>query len=199
MTDQLRLVGISRSAETLRRDIVNDLVNYPFTPDGSPLASYIVGGDVDEYLAGMRNSGTFGDCMTLQRAAQLYQVNFFIFSSLGSQATTVVSPHEEFNYQLPPLNLGHMAEGHGEHYISLTKASADVISDVLAERGLSNDVDLTNCWSPPLEEPCDTPREDVTTKCLSLQRDETEVKLHNDVLLEIIRWSLIGDRSMLGT
>ena len=71
--------------------------------------------------------------------------------------------------------------------------------DVLADRGLNNDVDLTNCWPPPLEEPRDTPREDVTTKCLSPQRDETEVKLHNDVLLEIIRWSLIGDCSMLGT
>ena len=64
------------------------------------------------------------------------------------------------------------------------KASAGVISDVLADRGLNNDVDLTNCWSPPLEEPRDTPREDVTTKCLSLQRDETEVKLHNYVLLQ---------------
>ena len=68
MADQLRLVGISRSAETLRCDIVNGLVNHPFAPDGSPLASYIVGDDVDEYLAGMRNSGTFGDHITLQRA-----------------------------------------------------------------------------------------------------------------------------------
>ena len=186
MVDQLRLVGIYRSAETLRCDIVNDLVNYPFTPDGSQLASYIVGGDVGEYLAGMRNSGTFGNHIILQRAAQLYEVNFFVFSSLGRQDTTVVSPHEEFNHRLPPLVLGHMAVGHGEHYISLLKASDDVISDVLADRGLSNDVDLTNCWSP-LEEPRDTPREDVTTKCVSPQRDETEVKLHNDVLLEIIR------------
>ena len=126
-------------------------------------------------------------------------MNFFVFSSLGRQATTVVSPREEFNRRLPPLILGHMAEGHGEHYISLMKASADVISDVLADRGLINDVDLTNCWSPPLEEPRDTLREDVTTKCVSPQRDDTEVKLHNDVLLEIIRWSLIGDCSMLGT
>ena len=46
MTDQLRLVGIYRSAETLRCDIVNDLVNHPFAPDGSPFASYIVGGNV---------------------------------------------------------------------------------------------------------------------------------------------------------
>ena len=93
MADQLRLAGIYHSAETLRYDIVNDLVIHPFAPDGSPLASYIVGGDVGEYLAGMRNSGTFGDHITLQRAAQLYQVNFFVFSSLGRQDTTVVSPH----------------------------------------------------------------------------------------------------------
>ena len=125
-------------------------------------------------------------------------MNFFVFSSLGRQATTVVSPHDEFNRRLPPLNLGHMAEGHGEHYISLMKASTVVISDVLADRGLNN-VYLTNCWSPPLEEPCYTSREDVTIKCLSPQRDETEGHLHNGVWLEIIRWSLIGDCSMLGT
>ena len=111
----------------------------------------------------MRNCGTFGDHITLQKAVQLYQVNFFVLSSLGRQATTVVSPHEEFNHRLPSLILGHMAEGRGEHYISLMKASADVISDVLADRGLSNDVNLTNSWSPPLEKPRDTPREDVTT------------------------------------
>ena len=48
MADQLHLVSIYRSAETLRCDIVSNLVNHPFSPDGSPLASYIVGGDVDE-------------------------------------------------------------------------------------------------------------------------------------------------------
>ena len=54
-------------------------------------------------------------------------MNLFVFSSLGRQATTVVSPYEEFNHQLPPLILGHMAEGHGEHYINLMKASADIL------------------------------------------------------------------------
>ena len=123
MADQLRLVGIHRSAETLICDIVSNLVNHSFAPDGSPLASCIVGGTVNEYLAVMRNSGTFGDHITLQSAAQLYQVNFFVFPSLRRQATTVMSPHEEFNHQLPPLILGHMAEWRGEHYISLMKAS----------------------------------------------------------------------------
>ncbi|KAI0212500.1 hypothetical protein LSAT2_002579, partial [Lamellibrachia satsuma] len=51
MADQLRLVGIYRSAETLRCDIVNDLVNHPFAADVSPLTSYILGDEVDEYLA----------------------------------------------------------------------------------------------------------------------------------------------------
>ncbi|KAI0217616.1 hypothetical protein LSAT2_030657, partial [Lamellibrachia satsuma] len=48
MADQLRRVGIYRSAETLRCDIVNGLVNHPFAPDDSLLASCIVGDDVDE-------------------------------------------------------------------------------------------------------------------------------------------------------
>ena len=63
---------------------------------------------------------SYGDhIITLQRAAQIFQVQFLVVSTLGVDASSVVSPFGEYCEDLPTLVVGHIAEGHGDHYVSL--------------------------------------------------------------------------------
>ena len=61
---------------------------------------------------------TFGDQLTLYAAANLYNVNVHVISSLGVGANHTFSP--SFSIPLTTVYLGHLAENHGEHYVSLT-------------------------------------------------------------------------------
>ena len=54
----------------------------------------------------------YGDQITLQAAADLYNIEFLVVSSLGHNATTLISPSVSI-----PVQLGIYAEQHGEHYI----------------------------------------------------------------------------------
>lgn len=44
------------------------------------------------YLENMARNGTFGNHLTLQAAADLFNVEFIAISSLGPSATTIISP-----------------------------------------------------------------------------------------------------------
>ena len=66
----------------------------------------------------MMQNQTFGDQLTLYAAANLYNVNVHVISSLGVGANHIFSPSSSI--PLTTVYLGHLAENHGEHYVSLT-------------------------------------------------------------------------------
>ena len=69
------------------------------------------------YLQNMAKNGTFGDHLTLQAAAELFNVEFIVISFLGPAATTVISPQNPV--PMSSFYIGHFAEGDGEHYVAL--------------------------------------------------------------------------------
>ena len=100
--ETLRNIGLYRSVKTLREQIVE----YLFITDAWPT-----------YLQNMAKNGTFGDHLTLQAAADLFNVEFNVISSLGPAATTVISPQN--SVPISSFYIGHFAEGDGEHYVAL--------------------------------------------------------------------------------
>ena len=62
----------------------------------------------------MAQHSTYGDHLTLQRASQMFNVQFLIVSTLGLDATSVISPSDYYCEGLSLLVLGHFAEGQGE-------------------------------------------------------------------------------------
>lgn len=69
------------------------------------------------YLEDMARNGTFGNHLTLQAAADLFNVEFIVISSLGPSATTVISPLN--SVPISSFYIGHFAEGDGERYVVL--------------------------------------------------------------------------------
>ena len=67
----------------------------------------------------MQHSGTYGDHLPLQRTSTIFNVQLMIVSTLGVDATAILSPHGHYDESLPLLILGHFAEGSGGHYVSL--------------------------------------------------------------------------------
>lgn len=77
----------------------------------------------DTYLKDMSKNRTFGDHITLQAAAKIFNVQILILSHLGRSSTVLISPKsrdthrfDDIDHSLPLFLLGHAAEGHGEHY-----------------------------------------------------------------------------------
>ena len=110
-------VGVFRSEESLRREIVRYLTENPNTQDEFPIELF-AGIPWPQYLASMAQNGTYGDHITLQAVANLYNVELVIISTLGPDARTVISP--EFSTPFATLVLGHFAEDQGIHYVSLS-------------------------------------------------------------------------------
>ena len=83
--ETLRNIGLYRSVKTLREEIVEYLKDHPhmqnFITDAWPTC-----------LQNMAKNGTFGYHLTLQAAADLFNVEFNVISSLGPAATTVILP-----------------------------------------------------------------------------------------------------------
>ena len=81
----LRHLGILRSEETLRKEIVDYLNNNPLAQDGFPLELF-VGVPWSQYLPNMSHNGAYGDHVTLQAMANVYNVELVVISSLGPGA-----------------------------------------------------------------------------------------------------------------
>jgi len=80
-----------RPLEKSKKEVVRDLRRNPLLPDGTPLNLFVGQNNLNAYLISMSNSGTFGDHITLARIAQMFNVQFVIFSSLGPTATRLIS------------------------------------------------------------------------------------------------------------
>ena len=74
-----------RSPEKVREEIVQYLENNPTDPEGFPLELY-AGVPWSQYLQSMTTDGTYGDQITLQAAADLYNIEVLVVSTLGHNA-----------------------------------------------------------------------------------------------------------------
>lgn len=119
LADQLRSIDIIRSARSLREEIVKDLQSNPQTTHGVSFSDFVEG-PWNAYLKSMGQNGTYGDHITLQRASEMFKVRLLILSTLGPDATVLIAPSHICAEHLPLLILGHVAEGHGEHFVSLS-------------------------------------------------------------------------------
>ena len=70
-TDHLRRLGIEHSGLSLRHDIVRYLRK---NADIHEFRNYIEGNDIDNYLEGMSQMGTYSDHITLQAIADLFAI-----------------------------------------------------------------------------------------------------------------------------
>ena len=65
----------------------------------------------------MARSNTFGDRLTLYAAANVFNINILVISTLGPGAGHTFHPIS--SYAMGTVHLSHVAENHGEHYVSL--------------------------------------------------------------------------------
>ena len=110
----LNCLGIHRSPEKVHEENVQYLENNPTDTEGCPLELY-AGVPLSQYLQSMTTDGTYGDQITLQAAADLYNIEVLVVLTLGHNATTLISSSASIPYAR--VHLGHYAEQHGEHYI----------------------------------------------------------------------------------
>lgn len=90
----------------------------------------------------MARNGTHGDHLTLQAAADIFNIQIVVYSTLGATATLTISPTN--GCPIATFYLGHFAEGAGEHYVCLAD---ETISD-------RSDTEY-NCLSPIQDEQSD--------------------------------------------
>ena len=86
-------IGVYRSANIIRQEIVQYLSENPNNSERQPL-EYFTGLPWPRYLHNMALSGTYGDHITLQAASNLYNTKIEIASSLGHHARTMIQPQE---------------------------------------------------------------------------------------------------------
>ena len=67
----------------------------------------------DRYLVSMAQDGQYGNQITLPAAAEIFNIEILVVSSLGPDATAVIAPTST----IPMAHFGHFAKGNGEHYV----------------------------------------------------------------------------------
>ncbi|CAC5370178.1 unnamed protein product [Mytilus coruscus] len=123
ISHQLQRLGIYRSAETLRREVITYLgqTSRLGSADNRVLWSNMIIESRSDYLLRMARDTEFGDQITLQAMSDMFNVQIVIVSTLN-HGTTLLRPDGSniITRHLPFITIGHYPEGHGEHYLSLT-------------------------------------------------------------------------------
>lgn len=88
------------------------------TTFGTPIVNYVEG-NWDACLWSMGSQGTHGDCSTLQSAPEMFNVQVLIISTMGPDATPLITPSNMYHKNFPLVILGQIVQGHGEHYVTL--------------------------------------------------------------------------------
>ena len=116
LANQLSALGIFRSAETMREEIVRYLQTTTVDNEGFPLLEFLPEfNSWEQYLEYMARYNTFGDQITLFAAANLFNINIQVISTLGPGAEHLFEPSS--SVPLGTVFLGHFAAS--EHYVSL--------------------------------------------------------------------------------
>ena len=95
LSHQVRTLGILRSPETTRKEIVAYLESNPYDSTGFPLLEHLADNEFaswNDYINHMARDGSYGDQLTLYAAANLYNIDIQIVSSLGAGGQHVFSP-----------------------------------------------------------------------------------------------------------
>lgn len=133
LSDQLETIGISISARELRQSAVNYLRDNNHLGQQTQVTWHecLQDENPNNYLFRMSQDGVYGDHIILQAVSQIYQRQILVLSSLNG-GTTVISHFGVALYDTTstPLLLGHLAEGQGEHYVSLEYDEANVLRTV---------------------------------------------------------------------
>ncbi|XP_071482225.1 uncharacterized protein [Diadema antillarum] len=128
-SDQLALMGISIPYVTLRQVVVQYLEANACFRNGRRWSAFLTE-TPENYLSRMSSNGSFGDHLTLQAIADIFNIQVLVISSLNG-GTTLISPEiidgNIFTFQLPYIVLGHLSEGNGEHYLSLSNDQEQVL------------------------------------------------------------------------
>ena len=107
VSNLLRNFGIHRSPQSLRKELVAYLNENDSDENGWPLELYL-GAPFSEYIYEMQQDGTYGDELTLQTMANMYNIEFSVISTLRREGQLTVSP---INFQPRGVAvLGHFAE-----------------------------------------------------------------------------------------
>ena len=90
---QLSGLGIFRSPETTREELIGYMQENYLDNDDFPLLQFIPEFDSwESYLQHMAKSNTYCDQQTLNAAANLYNVNFHVVSTLGAGEVHTFQP-----------------------------------------------------------------------------------------------------------
>ena len=145
LANHLSVLGIFRSQETLPEEIVLYLAENPLDVDGFVLLELVPKFNLQEnYLQYMARSNTFGDQLTLYAAANLFNINIHVISTLKLGASHTF--HSISSHAMGTVHLGHFAENHGEHSVSLVprlqcnENGNNTINDNVTDREGVNDV-----------------------------------------------------------
>lgn len=199
LAHQLSGLRIFRSPETSRDEKVEYLESNSLDHDGFPLLELVPEYETwGDYLLYMMQNQTFGDQLTLYAAANMYNVNAHVISSLGVGTDHTFSPSSSI--PLTTVYLGHFAENHGEHYVSLTPGAQNSVSgcndfmededdgdDAINDDDRSNVVDVTDDVVQGVSRDSD----DVIAGGIHSTDDSQDQQfLNNDVLEIIIKLTL---------
>ena len=110
------------TAKEVRKMVVNYLQENELAPDGTPLELF-AGVPWSRYLSIMTRETTYGDQITLNAIANIFDVTLRIISSLGADAMTVIVPRQVSS--TGEITLGHYDENNGIHYVVLNRQKAD--------------------------------------------------------------------------
>ena len=80
---------------------------------------YVVRMSWENYLFKMSRMGVYGDQITLQAAANIFNVGTIVVSTLTETSNSIIVPYESI--PMVSFHLGHVAEGQGDHYVALNK------------------------------------------------------------------------------
>lgn len=121
VSDQLQTLGVFRSHDTLRQEVVHYLENHPYLGNSHTQWYSFLTEQRINYLSRMSEDGTYWDQVTLQAVAEMCNLQILILSTLNG-GTTLIRPDgtNVFSPTMPYIILGHFAEGHEDHYVSLT-------------------------------------------------------------------------------
>ena len=132
LSEQLMLVGINRSEDTLRQEAVAHI-----EANMNDYASFVAD---EDYLRKMRNRSEFGDHLTLLALAREYNVQIVVLSSIGLDHTLIVSNEDKLYVDRYTLFLGHYPE---HHYVSLnvsTQAFEEIFKYMDGEESISEQI-----------------------------------------------------------
>lgn len=100
----------------MREEVVRYLTENPDL-EGIPLELF-AGLPWSQYLQNLARNGTYGDQITLQAISDIFNLKLIIVSTLGPEATVVIS--SQHSLPTATFTLGHFSENEGTHYVCLS-------------------------------------------------------------------------------